>query len=82
MILNYRDIRAWELLISDTLKLCEKYKIDGVHIDNCQSWPQIMSIDIDEMLRVECDGSNRYTNEEILHGNIIIKETRTASIIP
>ena len=72
MILNYRDIRAWELLISDTLKLCEKYKIDGVHIDNCQSWPQIMSIDIDEMLRVECDGSNRYTNEEILNGNIII----------
>lgn len=72
MILNYRDIKAWELLISDLLELRAKYGIDGVHIDNCQSWPLIMSVDEDEMTRVECDGSYRYINNEVLNGEVII----------
>ena len=74
MILNYRDIDAWNLLISDTLALCRKYKISGVHLDNAQLWPIINSIDFDEMFREEIDEdkSRRYTNYEIMNGKIVL----------
>ena len=41
MLLNYRDIETWNLLISDALELIDNYKINGVHIDNAQSLPII-----------------------------------------
>ena len=74
MILNYRDIDAWNLLISDTLTLCRKYNISGVHLDNAQLWPIINSIDFDEMFREEIDEdkSRRYTNYEIMNGKIVL----------
>ena len=74
MILNYRDIDAWNLLISDTLALCRKYSISGVHLDNAQLWPIINSIDFDEMFREEIDEdkSRRYTNYEIMNGKIVL----------
>ena len=74
MILNYRDIDAWNLLIDDTLKLCKKYNISGIHLDNAQLWPIINSIDYDEMFREEIDEGNtrRYTNYEIMNGKIVL----------
>ena len=74
MILNYRDIDSWNLLISDTLNLCKKYNISGIHIDNAQLWPIINSIDYEEMFREEIDDniSRRYTNYEIINGNIVL----------
>ena len=41
-ILNYRKKESWDMLIAEMKILIEKFKIDGVHIDNCQAWPQIM----------------------------------------
>ena len=74
MILNYRDINAWNLLIDDTLRLCQKYNISGIHLDNAQLWPNIYSIDFDEMFREEVDEGNnrRYTNYEIINGKIVM----------
>ena len=74
MVLNYRDIDSWNLLISDTLKLCKKYNISGIHLDNAQLWPIINSIDYEEMFREEIDEekSRRYTNYEILNGKIVL----------
>ena len=74
MILNYRDIDSWNLLISDTLNLCNKYNISGIHLDNAQLWPIINSIDFDEMFRKEIDEDNlrRYTNYEIINGKIVL----------
>ena len=74
MILNYRDIDAWNLLISDTLNICKKYNISGIHLDNAQIWPIINSIDFEEMFRKEIDEENsrRYTNFEIINGKIVL----------
>ena len=74
MILNYRDIDSWNLLIEDTLNLCKKYNISGIHLDNAQLWPNINSIDFDEMFREEVDepNSRRYTNYEIINGKIVL----------
>ena len=41
-VLNYRKIEAWDLLVNEILDLVDKYQIDGIHLDNCQAWPQIM----------------------------------------
>ena len=73
MMMNYRDIRAWNLLVSDTLELIKKYKINGVHLDNVQSWPNLYKVNHDEMLRedVDEDYTRRYTNYEILNGIIV-----------
>ena len=74
MILNYRDIDSWNLLISDTLNLCKKYNISGIHLDNAQIWPIINSIDFEEMFRKEVDEDNvrRYSNYEIMNGKIVL----------
>ena len=72
--MNYRDIKTWNLLVSDTLELIKKYKINGVHLDNVQSWPNLYKVDHDEMLRedVDEDYTRRYTNYEILNDIIIL----------
>ena len=77
MILNYRKIEAWDLLISEIKTLIEKYNIDGIHIDNCQSWPHIMKLNLSEMFRIDLDGKKAYNSLEILDGEIIEPHTET-----
>ena len=75
MILNYRDINAWNLLIKDISELCEKYDISGIHLNNAQTWPQIFSIDLKEMLREQIENEEpvrHYSNYEIINGNVVI----------
>lgn len=55
MILNYRDINTWNILIKDITELCDKYNISGIHLNNAQSWPQIYSVDLKEMLREQLE---------------------------
>ena len=74
MFLNYRNIDAWNLLITDTLELCKKYNISGVNIDNAHLWPNYFGIDYDEMFREELDHEKKkhYSNYEILNGSIVL----------
>lgn len=71
-ILNYRKKESWDMLISELKILIDKYKIDGVHIDNCQAWPQIMEMDTAELYRIDIDGKPAYTPLEILNGEIVM----------
>ena len=71
-ILNYRKKESWEMLINEIKTLIEKYKIDGVHLDNCQAWPQIMELDTAELYRIDIDGKPAYTPLEILNGEIVM----------
>ena len=71
-ILNYRKKEAWDMLINEILILIEKYKIDGVHLDNCQAWPQIMEMDTAELYRIDIDGKPAYTPLDILNGEIVM----------
>ena len=71
-ILNYRKKESWDLLISEIKTLIDKYNIDGVHLDNCQAWPQIMELDTAELYRIDVDGQPAYTPLEILNGEIVM----------
>ena len=71
-ILNYRKKESWDLLISEIKILIEKYNIDGIHLDNCQAWPQIMELDTVELYRIDIDGQPAYTSSEILNGEIVM----------
>ena len=73
-ILNYRKVESWDLLVQDVLNFTKKYKIDGMHLDNCQSWPQILQIDHDEMFRIDSDGQPAYSPLEILNGEIVVRD--------
>ena len=75
MILNYRDINSWNLLISDISELCQKYNISGITLNNAQIWPQIFSVDLKEMLREHIEDEEvvrHYSNSEIINGNVVI----------
>ena len=67
-LLNYRKIEAWDLLLTEIKTLIEKYNIDGIHMDNCQSWPNIMKLNLYEMFRIDLDGKKAYNSLEILMG--------------
>ena len=71
-VLNYRKIECWNLLINEIKDLIEKYGIDGVHLDNCQAWPQIMEIDAAELYRIDNDGKPAYEPMDILNGEIVM----------
>ncbi|MBR6133851.1 MAG: glycogen/starch synthase, partial [Bacilli bacterium] len=71
-ILNYRKIESWNLLINEVLALVDKYHIDGIHLDNCQAWPQIMEINASELFRIDNDGKPHYSAMEILNGEIVL----------
>jgi starch synthase len=67
-ILNYRKLSSWNMLVQDTIKIAEKYKINGVHLDNAQTWPVILELDEEELYRKDSDGHQAYSNKEILDG--------------
>ena len=74
-ILNYRKIETWDLLVEEIKILIEKFNIDGVHLDNCQAWPQIMELDASEMYRIDIDGKPAYSPIDILNGEVVIPNT-------
>jgi len=71
-ILNYRKLESWNLLITEVLDLVDKYHIDGIHLDNCQAWPQIMEINASELFRIDNDGKPHYSAMEIMNGEIVL----------
>ena len=71
-ILNFRKIETWEILIEEIKSLINKYNIDGIHLDNCQAWPQIMEINVAEMYRIDIDGKPSYSPLDILNGEIVM----------
>jgi hypothetical protein len=73
-ILNYRKVESWDLLLEDIIHLASKHKIDGIHLDNCQAWPQIMKINEEELFRLDPDGQPAYNSMEILDGIIVSRE--------
>lgn len=70
-ILNYRKLSSWNMVINDTLRVAEKYKVNGIHLDNAQTWPVILELDEEELYRKDADGTAAYTDKQILDGEIV-----------
>jgi starch synthase len=70
-ILNYRKLSSWNMIINDTLKVAEKYKVNGIHLDNAQTWPVVLELDEEELYRKDPDGTPAYTDKQILDGEIV-----------
>jgi hypothetical protein len=51
------------------------YGVSAVFLDECQSYPFIMAMDVDEMFRVEADGEPAYTSRQILEGDVVLSDT-------
>lgn len=71
MLLNYRKKATWDLLEQDLLSLCDKYAIQGLHLDNADSWPSMFSLDTQEMYRLDSDGQPAYSAMEIFQGQLV-----------
>ena len=72
---SHRKKEAWDLLIDEAVELCSKYRIDGLHLDDAQCWPNILEADIQELERKDTDGSPAYTPEDVFYGNIVAPRT-------
>lgn len=45
MLLNYRKLDAWNLLVDESIEIIQKYGVGGIYLDNGISWPQVYEID-------------------------------------
>lgn len=73
-LLNYRKKEVWDLFLQEMIEFTDKFGIDGVHLDNGHAWPQIMTLDTDEMHRFDCDGTPAYTDQEIFEGTVVLPD--------
>jgi hypothetical protein len=72
-LLNYRKVESWNLLIEEVLAFTKKHGINGIHLDNGQAWPQIMEVDLEELMRLDVDGQPAYTPMDVLNGEVVIR---------
>eukprot|EP01114_Cavostelium_apophysatum_P006786 TRINITY_DN1825_c0_g1_i1.p1 TRINITY_DN1825_c0_g1~~TRINITY_DN1825_c0_g1_i1.p1 ORF type:complete len:1954 (+),score=547.30 TRINITY_DN1825_c0_g1_i1:198-6059(+) len=70
VLLNYRKKATWDLMVSE-IREWAKRGVSGVRLDAAHSWPLILQPDLDELLRLDSDGQNHYTLEEILDGHVV-----------
>lgn len=50
VLMNWRKLASWDLLI-DEIREWAKRGVNGVRLDNAQSWPLILKPDNDELMR-------------------------------
>ncbi len=79
-LLNYRDKRAWDILISDIADIASSFQIDGVRLDNAHAWPILLPHDLAELGREDPDGKPHYDAVEILRGHVVSLEEDTYSV--
>ena len=72
-MLNYRKVESWDLLVEEVLEFAASTGVSGIHLDNGQGWPQIMEPDIEELMRIDVDGQPAYTAEDLMNGEIVIR---------
>lgn len=70
-LLNYRDVRVWDLMIEEIKYMAHEYGIRGVRLDNGQSYPPMMALDTEEMFTRDPDGEMHYTKSEIFYGMVV-----------
>jgi len=72
-MLNYRKKESWDLLVEEVVSFSNRTGVDGIHLDNGQAWPQIMEVDMSELLREDVDGEPAYTAEDVMNGEIVVR---------
>lgn len=72
-MLNYRKVEAWDLLVDEVINFATRTGVSGIHLDNGQAWPQILEPDVEELSRLDVDGELAYTAEDLMNGEIVIR---------
>ena len=72
-LLNYRKLEAWNLLIDEVVAFTKRHGINGVNLDNGQAWPQVMEVDVEELMRMDVDGKPAYSAADMMNGEIVIR---------
>ncbi|KAA8498177.1 Glycogen synthase [Porphyridium purpureum] len=70
VLLNYRRVEVWDLLVQELKVLARKYGVRGVRLDNAQSYPLILAED-PSLYRRDPDGEMHYSMDEIFFGQIV-----------
>jgi len=71
VLLNYRKVEVWDLMVREIKNLAKDYGVRGVRLENAQSYPLIMEADVKELTRKDPDGQYHYPLTEIFHGQIV-----------
>eukprot|EP01138_Halocafeteria_seosinensis_P003736 gb/GECG01003819.1/.p1 GENE.gb/GECG01003819.1/~~gb/GECG01003819.1/.p1 ORF type:complete len:2286 (+),score=259.53 gb/GECG01003819.1/:1-6858(+) len=72
VLLNYRKVESWDLLVDEMEILVTEYNAGGIYLADAQSFPFIFALDCSEMFRRDVDGEMHYTPEEILFGEVVL----------
>lgn len=71
VLLNYRRVEIWDLMINEVKTLAREYGVRGIRLSNAQSYPLIMEADMKELRRLDTDGVAHYSLNEIFYGQIV-----------
>jgi glycogen synthase len=71
-LLNYRKVESWDLLVSEMKTLVQNFGINGLYLNDCQSFPFIQALDVGELFRRDPDGEAHYTPREVLEGEVVV----------
>jgi hypothetical protein len=52
--------------------LHRSFGVESVYLSECQSYPLVMALDVQEMLRLDADGKAAYSPLEVLEGDVVI----------
>lgn len=70
--LNYRKVDCWDLMVEDMKVLSNVYDVDGLRLKNCQTWPPILTPDLDELQRRDADGTCHYSIMDRLCADVVV----------
>lgn len=59
------------------MELVSRYGIDGLYLDDAQTWPQLFEINEEELARQDTDGTEAYTLEDKFYGSVVIRKNFT-----
>ncbi len=54
------------------MSLNRLYGVKGVYLSECQSYPLMMELDVEELLRADSDGPAAYSPLEIFEGDVVV----------
>ncbi len=70
-LLNYRKMETWTMFLSEIRTMATKYGVRGIRLDNGQSFPPIMTPDMDELFRRDTDRQSHYSLTDIFYGTVV-----------
>ena len=71
MLLNYRQLKFWDLLADELLELLDSCGVSGFYIGSIEHWDTVFPRDLQELMRLDPDDTPHYQVNNVIEGTIV-----------